>query len=123
MDRKKMMLRTMALGALFGLASPGWAQTVSQGNVYAATVDYASGDRWVLGPYPTWAECDLALQGEITVAAESMDAIVSSWPCSLVSSDSDNGGAIGEPLCIFGTGDDDRDGGDKRKKKACNSTK
>jgi hypothetical protein len=121
MNKGMHTLRTLGIGLALALTALGSARAtppVDEYGGYFGRVDYASGTGWIIGAYPTLAECDLALQDQIVGDMVHFgDTVASVLPCFSVSSADDAAILTAGAIFIVSSGDDDRDGGDKKRKK------
>ena len=120
-------LRTLGIGLTLALAASGSPRAASLIDDYPGhfgRVDYAIGTGWIVGPYQTLAECHAALQEQIVSdIARFGYGVVSIKPCSYISSTAEEARLTEGATLLVGSGDDDRDGGDKKKKIRHGSTK
>ena len=114
-------LRMLGIGLALTLTAWGSARATPLADEYGGyfgRVDYATGTGWIIGAYPTLAECDLALQEQIVSDMVHFgDTVVWVLPCFSVSSADDEAVLTAGATFLVGSGDDDRDGGDKKRKK------
>ena len=114
-------LRTLGIGLALALTTLGSARAAplpDEYRGYFGRVDYATGTGWIIGAYPTLAECDLALREQIVSDMVHFgDTVVWMLPCFSVSSADDEAVLTAGATFVVGSGDDDRDGGDKKRKK------
>lgn len=121
MNKGMHTLRTLGIGLALALTALGSAKAAPLADEYGGyfgRVDYAAGTGWIIGAYPTLAECDLALQQQIVSdMVDFGDTVVLVLPCFQVSSADDAAVLTTGAIFIISSGDDDRDGGDKKRKK------